>query len=151
MRPSLIRNGLWVARPACKTSLISVAAQSAPSPPEQLPLTLLSMTQKVNQPTKQTSGGRWSSCSLASSGAKKAQFPPRGRGAVDPSQLACAHQNQNHLKMPTTQPKIWPTDKQISFTRDAMQCWPMVLTNINWKINYQNWKKVFSELTGKII
>ena len=36
----------------------------------------------------QTSGGRWSSCSLGSSGAKKAQFPPRGRGAVDPSQLA---------------------------------------------------------------
>ena len=147
MRPSLIRNGLWVARPACKTSLISVAAQSAPSPPEHLPLTLLSMTQKVNQPTKQTSGGSWRRCSLGSSGAKKAQFPPRGRGAVDPSQLTCAHQNQNRLKMPTTQPKF---DQQTSkLVLPGMRCnvdpwcWPTstekLITKIKKKRFSLNW------------
>ena len=98
----------WIV--SCSTSLQNKShiscSTKCPLPPEHLPLTLLFMTQKVNQPTKQTSGGSWRRCSLGSSGAKKAQFPPRGRGAVDPSQLACAHQNQNHLKMPTTQPKF---------------------------------------------
>ena len=117
MRPSLIRNGLWVARPACKTSLISVAAQSAPSPLSTFHWHCSLWRKRwTNQPSKLV----WRSCSLGSSGAKKAQFPLRGRGAVDPSQLTCAHQNQNRLKMPTTQPKF---DQQTSkLVLPGMRC-----------------------------
>ena len=123
---------MGVAEPACKTSLISVAAQSPPSPRAQTTQTAL-YDAKVDQasPTQWTSGGSMYGARRQRSQESAAQFAPRSaqltRG-ISPV-----------LTKANSKPKlnqIWLKDKDISLPgmHTAILTRPIVLTKINWKI-----------------